>query len=186
MTQLNEQYLRMQKLAGVITENEYKEKLEEGEAETAVNKAATVVPKLEKSSEMDKLADKVAKDPNLMKQLEKALAAGGIQLNEVELDNSDMKQLALNFAKKGETLKEEYRSPEEMSYDDKPGEENIVGLGMLGGVVGGTLGAALTSTIVAAIPVVGSLFAGPAVLGAVAGFALFVLAKKVYAKSKNN
>ena len=49
--------------------------------------------------ELDKLASKVASDPNLMKQLEKALAQGGVMMNEEleQLDNSDMKTLALNL-----------------------------------------------------------------------------------------
>ena len=55
----------------------------------------------------------------------------------------------------------------------------------LGAFGGGAIGASLSSTIIAAIPGIASLFAGPAILGAIAGVALGILASKVYEKFKN-
>ena len=62
---MTKETLRMQMLAGIITEGQYKEKLAENQsAEQAVSKALEMAPKLEKSSELDQLAQKVANDPN--------------------------------------------------------------------------------------------------------------------------
>ena len=47
-------------------------------------------------------------------------------------------------------------------------------------VGGGSLGATFGSTILAAIPSVASIFAGPALVGAAAGVGLFLLARKAY------
>ena len=143
--------------------------------EQAVDKAMDLASKLEKSPELDKLASKVASDPNLMKQLEKALAQGGVMMNEEleQLDNSDMKTLALNLAKKAEKMNE--------GISNNPdADDTSAGLAMAAAVGGGTLGSVFSSAIAAAIPAAISLFAGPAVVGGVAGVALFLLARKVY------
>jgi uncharacterized protein YjgD (DUF1641 family) len=143
--------------------------------EQAVDKAMDLASKLEKSPELDKLASKVASDPNLMKQLEKALAQGGVMMNEEleQLDNNDMKTLALNLAKKAEKMNE--------GISNNPdADDTSAGLAMAAAVGGGTLGSVFSSAIAAAIPAAISLFAGPAVVGGVAGVALFLLARKVY------
>jgi hypothetical protein len=143
--------------------------------EQAVDKAMDLASKLEKSPELDKLASKVASDPNLMKQLEKALAQGGVMMNEEleQLDNSDMKTLALNLAKKAEKMNE--------GISNNPdADDTSAGLAMAAAVGGGTLGSVFSSAIASAIPAAISLFAGPAVVGGVAGVALFLLARKVY------
>ena len=174
--------LLLQKRAGIITESQYKEKMSEIDSKTkelspdkAVEKAMTLVPKLEKSPELDKLAKKIANDPNLMKELEKALQKGGIMMNETlkSLDKTDMKTLALNLAKKADKVNETISSnPEE--------DTSSVGLGMLAFAGGGTLAGSFSSAIASAIPALGTIFAGPAVAGALAGVALFLLARKVY------
>ena len=159
---------RWQKLAGIITEN-----TQEVTPEQATQKAVSFVSQLEKSPAIDKLADKISNDPSLMAQLEKSLSQNGIQLNEVELDSTDMKTLALSFAKKAEEMKEGISS-------DPEADDTSAGLGMVSFIVGGALGAYFPSALVAAIPALTSIFAGPALLGAVAGVALFVIARKIY------
>lgn len=187
---LNESFLKMQKLAGVITEAQYNSKrkaLVEAEdkqdvtPEEAVKKVMPIASKLENSPELDTLAQKIAKDPNLMAQLEKALKTNGIEANltesENELDSADMKTLMLNLAKKGEQLQERISSnPDE--------DTSSAGLGMASVVAGGVIGGALKTAILAAVPAAASLFAGPALVGAAVGLGLFLLARKVYLAAK--
>lgn len=109
--------------------------------------------------------------------MEKALQKGGITLNEDEnnLDTQDMKTIALNFAKKGQQIKEE----EEVTWDD-----TAAGAYMGAFVGGGALAGSFSSAIAAAIPMAASVFAGPAFVGALAGVALVALARKVYLMTK--
>ena len=101
---------RMQFLAGLINESQLNEAEGDVTPEQAIQKVMPVMSKLENSPELDKAAQKIANDPALMTQLEKALAQGGVQtdLNEAEneLDANDMKTLMLKFAEKGEQLQE--------------------------------------------------------------------------------
>jgi hypothetical protein len=191
---MNKELLRMQMLAGILTEGQYKAKLNEEEnlsPEQAVQKAISLAPKLEKSSKLDQLAQKVANDPDLLSQMEKALQKGGITLNENEnnLDVQDMKTIALNLAKKSLSLKElnelEYRSPfdeedEEVTWED--GGAAAAYFSAFAG--GGTLAGYFSSTILSIFPSLLSIFAGPAIAGAVAGVALVALARKVYTMMK--
>ncbi len=164
-----------------VTNIGYKEDVNEAEEamtpDQAIQKAMPLVSKIENSPALDKVAAEIANDPALMAQLEKALAKGGVQvnLNEAEggLDQSDMKTLMLNFAKKANELNEE---------DD--GQD--VGLGMASVVIGGTIGAKMGGLIAAAIPAVTSVFAGTGIVGALAGLALFLVAKKIYSMNKRN
>jgi len=182
---MNEEFLRMQKLAGVISEEEYKKKLnEEVSPEIAADKAIkTLADKLEKSPKLDKLAAQVAKNPKLMAQLEKSVKDAGVNVELAEdesgLDMADMKTMALNLAKKSKSVneKQEYLDDEDGTLD--------VGLTLASFVGGGSLGAAFGSTILAAAPAVASVFAGPALVGALAGVALFTLVKKAYLADKN-
>ena len=143
----------------------------------------TLATKLEKAPEMDKLAAQVAKNPKLMAQLEKSVKDAGVNVELAEdesgLDMSDMKTMALNLAKKSKSVneKQEYLDDDDGSVD--------VGLAMASFVGGGSLGAAFGSTILAAVPAVASVFAGPALVGALAGVALFTLVKKAYLADKN-
>lgn len=124
------------------------------------------------------LAQKIAKDPNLVAQMEKALQKGGITLNEDKnnLDTQDMSTIALNFAKQG--TKQDVNE-EEVDWDDA-----AAGAYMGSFLGGGTLAAAFTKTILAALPALGTVIAGPAVAGAIAGVALVALARKVYLAAK--
>jgi hypothetical protein len=178
---MNKETLRMQMLAGIITEGEYKVKLnEETTPEQAVSKAIEMAPKLEKSSELDQLAQKVANDPNLLAQMEKALEKGGITLNEGknDLDVQDMKTLALTFAKKENQMNEDLDAM--FGKEDKEGIQG--GLSMAAFVGGSGLGAALGKVVLAVLPSLSSIFAGPGIAGGIAGVALYWLAKKVYQK----
>ena len=174
---MNEEFLRMQKLAGVISEEEYKSKLnEEVSPQVAAAKALKVADKLEKAPEMDKLAAQVAKNPQMMAQLEKAVKDAGVNVELAEdesgLDMGDLKTMAVNLAKKGKQVNEE----EDASA--------AIGGGMAAFFGGGTLGASMGSTIAAAIPAATSVFAGPALVGALAGVGLFILARKAYKMAK--
>ena len=175
MTQLNE-IKRMQQLAGIINESQISE-VENLTPDQAIQKAMPLVSKIENSPELDKIAAEIAKDPAMMAQLEKALAQGGVQadLNEAaeELDQNDMKTLMLNFAKKTTQL-------EERISNDIDADTSSVGLGMAATVVGGAIGASIKGLIAAAIPAVTSIVAGPAVVGALVGIALFMIARKIY------
>ena len=155
---------------------------EEVSPEQAAKTAMKYAPKLEKSPAMDKLADKIANDPKMMQQLEKALLNAGIPMNEnqdvsdLNLDQADLQKLTLNLAKKAEKVSESLK--EEIPGDDDVSGE--LGLGMLAFVGGGTIAANFSAAIAAAIPALGTAFAGPAVAGALAGVGLFLLARKVY------
>ena len=142
----------------------------------AAGKALKVADKLEKAPEMDKLAAQVAKNPKLMAQLEKAVKDAGVNVELAEdesgLDMGDLKTMALNLAKKGKKVNEE----EDASA--------AIGGGMAAFLGGGTLGASFGSTIAAAIPAATSVFAGPALVGALAGVGLFILARKAYKMAK--
>ena len=170
-TQLNE-IKRMQHLAGIITEAEAIITPDQ-----AIQKAMPLASKIENSPELDKVAAQIANDPAMIAQLEKALAQGGVQadLNEVEggLDQNDMKTLMLNFAKKTTQL-------EERISNDGDADTSSVGLGMTSAIVGGTVGASIKGLIAAAIPAATSIVAGPAVIGALVGIALFMIARKIY------
>ena len=151
--------------------------------QAAADKAIkTLATKLEKSPKMDKLAAQVAKSPKLMAQLEKAVKAAGVNIELAEdesgLDMGDMKKMALNLAKKSKSVNEK------QEYLDDDGSLDV-GLGMASFVGGGSLGAAFGSAIVAAVPAITGLFAGPALLGAAAGVGLFLLARKAYLADKN-
>jgi len=174
-TQINE-VKRMQLLAGIINESQINEE-QEVSPEQAIQKVMPLASKLENSPELDKVAQKIAKDPALIAQLEKALAQGGVQtdLNEVEneLDANDMKTLMLKFAEKGEQIKERISN-------DADADTSSAGLSMASVLGGGVLGSLLKGDVLAAVPAAASIFAGPAVVGAAAGLALFLIARKVY------
>lgn len=184
---MNKEFLKMQKLAGVITEAQYNEKksLIENELtpEKAVQQAISLAPKIENSPEFNDLAQKVANDPKLISQLEKALQKGGITLseNEGDLDAQDMKAIALNFAKKSD---QDIQEGEEVTWDDAAAGAYMSSF-VLGGVATG-LSPLLYKALLAAFPLTQFLIGGPAIIGAITGVALVALARKVYKMYKNS
>lgn len=182
---MNKEFLKMQKLAGVITESQYNRKINETELtpEKAVQQAISLAPKIENSPEFDDLAQKVANDPKLIDQMEKALQKGGITLseNEGDLDIQDMKTIALNFAKKG---KQDIQEEEEVTWDDAAAGAYMSSF-VLGGVAVG-LSPLLYTTLLATFPLTTFLIGGPAIIGAITGVALVALARKVYKIYKNS
>ena len=175
MTQLNE-IKRMQLLAGIINESQISE-IENLTPDQAIQKAIPLASKIENNPELDKIAAEIAKNPALMAQLDKALAQGGVQTNlneaEEELDQNDMKTLMLNFAKKTNQVQERISN-------DGDADTSSVGLGMVATMIGGYVGTLAKGLILAAIPAASSIIAGPAVIGALAGIALFMIARKIY------
>jgi hypothetical protein len=154
--------------------------------EAAVEKAMKVGNSLNNSQEFEELANKIANNPNLVNQLNQLISANGVSLNESTngvIDMDDIKTLALNFARKSTDVNE-YRTAQERSYDDKPEDEGKVAAAFGGAFGGGLIGSSLSSAIISAIPSAASIIAGPAILGAIAGIALGILAVKVYHKVK--
>jgi hypothetical protein len=182
---MSKEFLKMQKLAGLITESQYNEKVNEAELtpEKAVQQAISLAPKIENSPEFDDLAQKVANDPKLISQLEKALQKGGITLseNEGDLDAQDMKAIALNFAKKSD---QDIQEGEEVTWDDAAAGTYMSSF-VLGGVATG-LSPLLYKALLAAFPLTTFLVGGPAIIGAITGVALVALARKVYKMYKNS
>ena len=177
--------LDLQKTAKIITESQYKKLLKEGAEEIktpekAVQYALSAAPKLEKSSDLDALAQKVARDPKLMAQMQKALQKGGISLNEdmSNLDIQDMKTVALNFAKQAST--------QNINEEDEWEEGGAAAAYMLSFIGGGALAASFTPAIIAAVPSLAHSLINPWVIGAIAGVALVVLARKVYTMINND
>ena len=113
-TAINESFLKMQKLAGVITEAQYNQKKrlienqlneEELSPEKAAQMALTVVDKAENDSAINALAANIAKDPKKAQELMGFLKQQGINpasLNESTEDTA--KKLALLFAKKADEV----------------------------------------------------------------------------------
>jgi hypothetical protein len=153
---------------------------ESNEEQDAVKKAMSIGSTLNKSQELDKLAEKITSDPKLLKQLEAAVKNAGVDITLTEnegqvLDNEDMKKMVTTLMDKSSSL------DEGMSSD--PNEDDTsAGLSMASFIGGGFLGANFSSAIISAVPAAASIIVGPALIGAVAGVALFVLARKVYLK----
>jgi hypothetical protein len=195
---LNEK-LRFQKQAGIINESQYKKLLKEEEEmtpEQATAKVMAAVPEIEKSPEMRKLIDKIRKDPNLIKQLQKSAIAAGITLNEDEssLDMQDMKDIALKFASKASDMYNKTQSVDEhkfQSYDElerlRRGQDDEtrsfdtkVAIGVTTVVVGGVLAALFLPVVLAGGFVVGTTSAlSWGIMAAIAGVALYIVAKDI-------
>ena len=101
---LSEEFIRMQKLAGIITENEYKNKVEEQSTitpEKVIDSASKILNKIENDPKIDAFAADIANDPKKKQELlnlSKKLGINPLNLNENVEDIS--KELALKFAEK--------------------------------------------------------------------------------------
>jgi hypothetical protein len=125
----NKQYLnevkRFQKIAGILKEDD--QPGTDITPEKAADIATKLTDKIKSNPKIIKFADAVAKDPAATKQLTDLLAKYNVSLNE-DVNNSDIHSLALAFAKKADTLKED-------EGVDVPANEGAAGLflGLLGG-----------------------------------------------------
>jgi len=182
MAQLINEAKRMQFLAGLITESQLNEEDQEVSPEKAASEVTKIANSLEKSPVVDNIADKISKDPKALKQLQAVLSQSGINPTELSenVDSSIVQKLALSMAKKAE----------DNPVNEKEGLD--IGGSFWAGLVGGgalayylaSAGDVLTKTQI-------MLGQSPshmveAVLGAIAGAILAVVAKKVYDKSKGN
>jgi hypothetical protein len=101
---LNEEFLRMQKLAGLIIESEYNKKIKEAEGDITPEQAAqmslAMISKAENDQDINNFAAEIAKDPKKSQELLNFLKKQGINpasLNETIENNA--KKLALRFAR---------------------------------------------------------------------------------------
>lgn len=112
---MNKEFLHMQKLAGLITESEYKQKIKENKIG---NIDLDLIKKLQNSPEIKKIAQKLKSDKNLLnKAIKFAADTSSNKLNEdEEIDNLLLQQQALNILP---------NSPEYISF--KSGETYLAG-----------------------------------------------------------
>jgi hypothetical protein len=90
------------------------------------------------------------------------------------IEQDDYISAGINFAKKSDQLNED-------GFSNDPEKDTASsGLSMLSFFGGGALGQVLSGIITAVIPAATSVVAGPALVGAVGGLALFLIARKIY------
>jgi len=147
--------------------------------EEAATIAQDSVPNLEKSSELNALADKMAKDPKALEALQKLYS----QLNENEIIKEfDVTKIAKAFANKASKKAASLEESTELN-------ENYAAALMTGLVGGGTLAnyaAGLNDVITPIMKIQGHSpsHMSAALIGALAGAALLVIGKKVLSKEK--
>ena len=174
---MNKELLRMQMLAGVITESQYKAKLNEEENLSPEQTAKIVsqnTSQFESDPKLDRIADKIANDPKAAAELTKLLSTADISLNEgdVDLNSQDVNKIALIFAKKAETLNEGF---------------DYAGTFWVGLIGGGVLGRYLASLGDVITPYMQTMGYSPShmgvmLAGGIAGAILLSLGKMVYDK----
>ncbi len=148
-------------------------------SEEAAKIAQNSVSDLEDSSELNALADKMAKDPKALEALQKLYS----QLNENEIIKEfDVKKVANAFAKKAIKKSNSLKESTELN-------ENYTAALMTGLVGGGTLAnyaAGLNDVITPIMKIQGHSpsHMSAALIGALAGAALLVIGKKVLSKEK--
>ena len=110
---MNNQFLHMQKLAGLITEGEYKVKLDE--AENIASKIDQNLDKVEAMPAIQQAAKKIMNDPKLLTQFQQGLSNMGIDLNLMKedegegLDTSDISKIVSAVQSQAGQLKEDYQ-----------------------------------------------------------------------------
>jgi len=179
---INESFLKMQKLAGVITEAQYnqKKRLVENQEELTPEEVAKDIAdntdQLKSNSKLNAIADKIANDPKAVEELNKIMSKFNISLNEgdVDVNPQDVKKLALVFAKKAETLNEGF---------DYGG---AFWTGLIGGGIIARYIASLGDVITPEMKMLGysPSHMGAMVAGGLAAAALLTIAKMVYDKLK--
>jgi hypothetical protein len=164
MAQLINEAKRFQKLANIIREAE---ETPEMTPEEAAKKISNISGEIEKNSKIQQVANKIAADPKAKEELKKILDTYHVSLNE----GTPEENLALVFAKKAETIKEDY------------------GGSLLAGLIGGgTLAHYLFS--VTTPDFVGGLTHSTAAMpetlaGAAIGAILAIIGRKIYGKTKS-
>jgi hypothetical protein len=176
---MNKELLRMQMLAGIITESQYKRKLNEDENLSPEQTAKIVsqnTSRFESDPALDRIANKIANDPKAAAELTNFILKANISLNEVDvdLDPTNVYQMALISAKKAETLNEGF---------------DYAGAFWVGIVGGGALGRYLASLGDVITPHMERMGQSPSHMGAtlaggIAGAILLSLGKKVYELTK--
>ena len=121
---ISEEFKRMQKLAGLINENQFKTKLEEEPTispEEVVDSTSKIVDKIENDPKIDAFASSIANDPKKKQELldlSKKLGINPLDLNE-NMENPAEK-LAFMFAKKAQNEvtenSDDYGTPAMLSY----------------------------------------------------------------------
>ena len=110
---MNNQFLHMQKLAGLITESEYKVKL--NEAENIASKIDQNLDKIESIPAIQQAAKKIMNDPKLLNQFQQALSNMGVDLNLMKedegetIDTSDISKIVSAVQSQTSQLKEDYQ-----------------------------------------------------------------------------
>jgi len=110
---MSNQFLHMQKLAGLITEGEYKIKLTE--AENIVSKIDQNLNKVESLPAIKQAAEKIMDDPKLLNQFQQALSNMGVDLNLMKedegetIDSSDISKIVSAVQSQASQLKEDYQ-----------------------------------------------------------------------------
>ena len=129
---MNNEFIRMQKLAGLITESEYKAKksLVENEKnispEQVVDSTSKIVDKIKSDPKIDALTTSIANDPKKKQELldlSKKLGINPLNLNESMEDPSE--KLALMFAKKAKN---------EINEEDATTQASLSFTGLLAGL----------------------------------------------------
>ena len=188
---LSEEFRRMQKLAGIITESQYKREIKEAEMEDitpekAAQMSLDIVNKAENDPDIDRFAADIAKDPKKSQELIDFLKKQGINLanlNESIEDNA--KKLALRFAK---IANQEVKISESLFESNG---KDITGKVMLGlsSFFGGGVAATMISDKLGLfvnqyVNVWGDKITSPEgwvpVAGAIAGILLAIIGAKVY------
>ena len=132
---MNKEYLRMQKLAGVITEGQYKEKLEE--------------------SKIENIADKVADNPKLDQILSK------LSPEKLEKMSNELKQLGITPETSNSKIVDKVEDIEDKTIDENEKSTKEKVASVLSGIGTGLIGSLLVPLIPVAIgSVVGSVGVG--------------------------
>ena len=132
---MNKEYLRMQKLAGVITEGQYKEKLEE--------------------SKIENIADEVADNPKLDQILSK------LSPEKLEKMSNELKQLGITPETSNNKIVDKVEDIEDKTIDENEKSTKEKVASVLSGIGTGLIGSLLVPLIPVAIgSVVGSVGVG--------------------------
>ena len=205
---MNNQFLHMQKLAGLITESEYKVKL--NEAENIVSKIDQNLDKVKALPAVQQAAEKIMNDPELLKQFQQGLAKMGINMDLMkegeseDISTSDLSKIVSAVQSQANQIKEfegdtsqdpltafgiRQREAELKNIDDRGGAilRGIFGTPILVGILSKVTGAGLYTALgLAALGAVPSLLVTMAVGGIIGGVVGAIAHKKRQSENKLN